>query len=65
LSEFGSEVPEESGKPKVGRKKGKGRRKSSVVTLAMNSSKKLDWDVTSVSVAEGEKVEGGTLGAYW
>jgi len=65
LSEFGSEAVEESGKAKQTKKKGrgKGRRKSSAAAPMTTVGRKLDKDnLTSVSLAEGEKVEGGTLG---
>lgn len=65
LSEFGSEAVEESGKAKQTKKRGRGRgrRKGSAAALMTTVGCKLDKDnLTSVSLAEGEKVEGGTLG---
>lgn len=64
LSEFGSEPAEELGKAKLPKKRGRGRRKSSAAALMTTGGWKFDKDnLMSVSVAEGEKVEGGTLGA--
>ena len=65
LSEFGSETVEESGKAKQTKRRGRGRgkRKSSVAALMTTVGCKLDKDnLVSVSLAEDEKVEGGTLG---
>jgi len=65
LSEFGSEAVEESGKAKQTKRRGRGRgrRKSSVAALMTTVGCKLDKDnLASVSLAEDEKVEGGTLG---
>jgi len=65
LSEFGSEAVEESGKAKQTKRRGRGRgkRKSSVAALMTTVGCKLDKDnLVSVSLAEDEKVEGGTLG---
>jgi len=63
LSEFGSEAVEESGKAKQTKRRGRGKRKSSVAALMTTVGCKLDKDnLVSVSLAEDEKVEGGTLG---
>ncbi|KAF5362396.1 hypothetical protein D9756_002180 [Leucocoprinus leucothites] len=62
LSEFGSELAEESGRSKQTKRKGRGRRKSMSATLTTTSGKRLDkGNLVNVSVTEGGKVEGGTL----
>ncbi|KAF9454408.1 hypothetical protein P691DRAFT_770607 [Macrolepiota fuliginosa MF-IS2] len=61
LSEFGSELTEESGKPKAARKKGR-RRKSSAVMPTVGLPKKNDKDdLASVLLGDREMLEGGTL----
>lgn len=64
LSEFGSEVTEESGKAKPGRKRGR-RRKSSAVALIAAPVKNEKEDLASVTLGEGEMLEGGTLGTWF
>ncbi len=64
LSEFGSELTEDSGKQKSIRRRGRGR-KTSAATSIVGSLKKYEReDFAGVLLNEGEKLEGGTLGAW-
>ncbi|KXN86201.1 Peregrin [Leucoagaricus sp. SymC.cos] len=59
LSEFGSEVTEDSGKHNSSRKRARGRRKSSAAAVTLPGPKKDS--MANVIVAEGQTLEGGTL----
>lgn len=63
LSEFGSEYTEESGKQKSVRKRGRGRKGSTATSVFGSLRKNEREDLAGILLGEGEKLEGGTLGA--